>query len=151
MSTDTLPTVMSMRLVQISTVFEVIADFTPIEDAIFDGEPDIVLDSPFEKGEEYIFGAEMARRAEANISEMGTCAGQLHARKMLEQKDRIPVVWRQFCLVFLGTKWRSLQGRKCIIYLHWDGLRWDYDWRWLDSDFGSCCRLVRVSISVPTP
>lgn len=72
---------------------------------------------PFLNDEEsYITGDEMDERAkelEANL-------GQQHAEYLLEHQSDIPEKFRNYYLVFPGTKWRNPGGRRGVPCLDWD-------------------------------
>lgn len=104
------------------------------------GEPILTLSEFFLEGEEYVLGEEMLERAE----EMGNLAGQFHAERLLEQQDQIPVEWRSHVLVFAGTVRRVNIEHLYVPYLFWDGRGWNLDFYWLDADFLSGDRLVRL-------
>ena len=92
------------------------------------------------KGENYINGEEMVRRAR---TELDANYGQEDAEWLLEHQDQIPTEFRKFYLVFPGTIWRGSRGRRSVPYLYWDGDRWVLDFGWLGFGWDSLYRLVR--------
>ena len=117
-------------------------EHTPIE-----GSPALILDTFLCEGESNVVGHTMLRRGKEGAKERGAGAGQLHAERMIEQQDKIPVEWQDFYLVFIGTVWCGPDGDLCVPYLYYDDDGWHLDWRWLDYDWGlnDDDRLVRIS------
>ena len=110
-----------------------------LEDTPLLGEPELELAEFLKPGESRIKGDVMFERAVA----LGNRAGQQHAERLLSQQDSIPKEWRDFYLVFPGTKWQRSDGDLVVPYLYWHDDRWRLDWYWLDDDFNDDDRLVR--------
>jgi hypothetical protein len=95
-----------------------------------------------QKGEDYVDGEEMVRRAK----EQGVLSGLRHAEAMLRNQERIPVEWRKFVLVFPEV-WQSPNDYRGVWILCWIEGRWRLGRRWLDRRFFSFSllpfRLVR--------
>ena len=141
MSIKTLPTLPTMVLQQSSSVLrfdQTRVGWTFVKDVVLEGERKLQLDTFLREGESYLVGHTMLERA----NQMGDCAGQLHAERMLEQQENIPVEWREFRLLFPGTVWRLPLGRLYVPYLYWHAGGWRLYWYWLGLDFNDC-RLVR--------
>lgn len=97
---------------------------------------------PFLKPDEnYVNGEEMVRRARM---ELASNFGQEDAEWLLEHQAEIPDEWRKFYLVFTGTVWRGSRGHRGVAYLYWDGGRWFLHFHWLDLDWHSIGRLLRL-------
>lgn len=115
-----------------------------LEDA---GEPssisiaDLELVSFLKRGESYIGGEEMVKRAKKS----GANLGQRHAEFLLEHQDEIPAKYRKHYLVFPGTIWRFRDGGRLVPYLCWDGGRWELVFGWLGRGWDSSARLPRSS------
>ena len=105
------------------------------------GEPTLYLEEFLCEGESYVKGDVMVARAK----EMpGLPAGQMHAERLLEQADQIPVEWRKFVLVFTDTVWLRPFGLRFVAFLYWDGGGWCLRFGWLGGDFRSDYRVVRL-------
>ena len=58
-----------------------------------------------------------------------------------ENQHLIPESWKQKTngnttyIFFNGTFLRDSYGRRCVLYLCWDGGEWDWGCRWLDDEF----------------
>lgn len=136
-----LPTMVLPKLSVNGLQFDKINDgWKLIENVTFEGEPKLQLDTCLQKDESYVVGRTMLERAK----KMDDRAGQLHAERMLEHQDKIPVEWRNFYLVFTGTIWRVLYVRFCIPYLYWDDGEWQSGWFWSCDSFNNSYRLVRL-------
>ena len=92
-------------------------------------------------GESFVDGETMLKRAE----EMGDLVGELHAEWIWEGRDTIQVEYRAFVLVIAGVVRSNPDGRRHVLCLYWCGDRWDSDWLWLEFDFNSNYRVVRLS------
>jgi len=114
--------------------------WTLVENAECSGTEELELAEFLHQGEGYVGGETMLARAK----ELGNRAGQLHAERLLRQQDEIPTQWREFYLVFSGTCWRGPDGDLYVPGLCWDGKRWYLDWDWMDYNWNSDDRLVRV-------
>lgn len=96
---------------------------------------------PFlKKGESYVNGEEMVRRARV---EFDANYGQEDAEYVLEHEAEIPEEFRSYYLVFSGTVWQDSHGDRDVQYLHWRGRRWYLYWRLLGNDWDSSDCLVR--------
>ncbi|MBI2033928.1 MAG: hypothetical protein HYT13_02415 [Candidatus Liptonbacteria bacterium] len=96
---------------------------------------------PFlKKGESYVNGEEMVRRARV---EFDANYGQEDAEYVLEHEAEIPKEFRPYYLVFPGTVWQASRGGRHVPYLDGDGSRWSLDWDWLRGAWGLSGRLVR--------
>ena len=90
------------------------------------------------KGESFVRGKVMAKRAMVLNANLGQKDGQL----ILKHGDEIPRKLRgKFYLVF--TDWRHPSDPQRVAALNWNGNRWYQDWSWLDSGWGEYVRLVR--------
>ena len=118
--------------------WETIEDVGPVI-----GEPILELNEFLKKGEDPIDGKELIKRGK----KLGRMAGQSCAEKLLTCQGDIPVEWRKFSLVFLGTI-RRLPDRSdlCVAYLYWDDdtQKWYLGFLWLGDLFGVHYRLVRL-------
>ena len=95
-----------------------------------------------EGSESYVGGEKMLGREK----KAGKRAGLRAAKALLRQQHLIPVEWRgKKVLVFTGTVVRDRSGDRCVACLCWLGDRWYLYWFWLDLNFNSDCRAVRVS------
>jgi hypothetical protein len=101
------------------------------------GEFEPELREFLEPGEDRVGGEEMVKRA----VNKGALAGLRQAEAMLRQQEKIPVEWRQFCLVFAEV-WLDPNRSRDVWCLYWDGERWSLRYYWLGHDFGSSDRLV---------
>lgn len=63
------------------------------------GEPTLELSEFLNEGEPYVVGTEMLKRAKAQ----GNLTGQSHAERLLDNRQDIPVEWRQY----VGLCWHS--------------------------------------------
>ena len=90
--------------------------------------------------EESITGEEMRKRA----VELKANLGQVEAEWLEEHQDKIPESWRNSYLVLPATLWRDSGGHLRVPYLYWFGERWGLSWRWLENDWYSFVRLVRL-------
>ena len=97
------------------------------------------LVSFLKRGESYVRGEEMKKRAEAKNASLG----QRQAEYLYRHQEGIPEEWRQFCLTFPGTVWRDRSGRLHVPCLRWDGAWWCLRFRWLDCDWDGRVRLLR--------
>ena len=50
----------------------------------------------------------------------------------LDHPELIPESWKGKEIFFWGTIYRNADGRLCVRYLYWDGVRWDWGFNWLD-------------------
>ena len=89
--------------------------------------PKLELVEFLEKGESYINGEEIIKRAVKLKADLN----QYHAEYLLEHQDEIPEEWREFCIVFPATVWRHRGGRRYVPCLRWDGDRWYLSFDWL--------------------
>lgn len=69
--------------------------------------------------------------------------GQRHAEYMLEYQNEIPESFRNYVLVFPGTKWRDRQHIRAVPCLKWRGERWHLEFHRLDAYFFSSDQLLR--------
>lgn len=115
-----------------------------VEDTPLEGEPTLILDTFLREGESSVVGHTMLERAKEGAEERGARAGQLHAERMLEHQEKIPVEWRKFYLVFTGTVWRDSDGDLFVPCLYWDVGKWHLRWFCLGPDWGGFARLVRL-------
>ncbi len=102
-----------------------------------EGEFELELKEFLRKGESYLGGEDMVKRAK----ELGVDSGLRHLEAVLREQDKIPVEMRQFCLVSTEV-WVGPNGDRDVWYLDWRGGRWVLFSYWLDNDFNSSCRLV---------
>ncbi|MCL5410847.1 MAG: hypothetical protein M1324_03260 [Patescibacteria group bacterium] len=114
-----------------------------VEDVALKGKSKLFLDTFLREGESSVVGYTMLERAKEGAEKRGTRAGQLHAELMLVQKDKIPVEWREFCLVFTGTVRRNSFGYIYVMCLYWHGVKWHRTWDYLSRHWRGGCRLVR--------
>lgn len=111
-----------------------------LENREIEGEPPVYPDTLLREGEESINGEEMLSRAK----DLGDCAGQLHAERMLDQQELIPEEWQKYYLVFPATVWVSPDGDRCVPCLDRGG-GWHLRFHWLGRDFWlASVRLVRL-------
>jgi hypothetical protein len=115
-----------------------------IENVALEGEPTLTLDTFLLEGESRMIGHIMLERSKEDVENRGARAGQLHAERILEQQDKIPVEWRKFYLVFTGTVWRSPRGVLYVPCLRWYAAGWHLDWYWLGLNCYDYDRLVRL-------
>mgnify|MGYP001592610709 CR=1 FL=1 len=92
-----------------------------------------------EKGESYINGEVMRKRAKKLTANLGL----VDAKNDLEHQDNIPVGLRGKYLVYSGTVLRVSGGRLSVPCLFWYGDRWVLRFDWLGSDFHGFGRLAR--------
>jgi len=90
-------------------------------------------------GKSVLSGSEFERLAKAE-KDIG---GQRHLESLLREADKIPVEYRNFCLVASETVWVDSLGYRSVPSLYWDGAGWSLDFGFLGLDFRSGCRLVR--------
>ena len=96
---------------------------------------------PFLKDKEmYLDGEVMVERAK----ELKANMGQQHAEWLLEHQSEIPKEFRNYYLVFPGTKWRRSGGGRDVPYLNWRGGEWILNFDWLASRWGDGLRLLRI-------
>ena len=105
-----------------------------------DGELTLQFDEFAKEGEPYVKGIVMMSRAK----DMGRLAGQLHAERLLNNRD-IPKELRAFYPIFAGTVWCDSQDNLCVPYLEWSSAWWILRFGQLDIDFSSRGRLARLS------
>ena len=118
-------------------------DWELVSNVPLEGEPTLSLAEFLEEEDGgYVKGDVMLQRSK-EMGEDGN-AGQLHAERLLEQQDTIPEDWRQHILVFAKTVWRNPDGDLYVPYLFWDDDKWYLLFYWLDNDFHSDSRLVRL-------
>jgi len=91
-------------------------------------------------GESCVKGTVMAERAK----ELGANLGQKHAETLLENQHLTPKEWRSFYFVFPGTVWRDSYGGRRVPYLFWFDERWGLGFLWLEFDWDSGGRLLRL-------
>ena len=89
-----------------------------------------------EEGESPITAQELAKRAR----ELRANDTRQDAEYLLTNQEEIPAEARDLVLVFPG--WRVPDG--FVAGLSWYGERWGHDFDWVECDFGSDDRLVRV-------
>lgn len=104
------------------------------------GKVVLQLDTFLREDESHIRGDVMLKRAKA----MGDLAGQFYAERLLAQESTIPKEWRKFVLIFTGTVWRFPNGSLGVPGLRWDDRWWCLHFGWLDVNFYSRSRLVRL-------
>ena len=96
---------------------------------------------PFlKKGEDYISGEEMLRRARV---ELDANYDEEDAEYVLEHQYEIPEEFRPYYLIFPGTGWLDLQGIHNVPALYWNDERWNLGFFWLTSGWRSLGRFVR--------
>ncbi len=110
-----------------------------LEDVPLTGDEELELAEFLREGENSVLGEVMFERA----VKLGNRAGQRHAERLLSQANLIPKEWRDFYLVFPGTKWRDSDGFLVVPFLLWDGDKWSLYWLWLGHDWDDYVRLVR--------
>ncbi len=93
-----------------------------------------------ESGESWVGGEVMRERAKKH----NWLLGEIHARALLEQQDKIPAEWRKFFLVFPGTLWRQPGVGLGVPCLGWSGDRWCLRWDGLEDVWNSYDRFVRL-------
>ena len=140
----TLPTMVLPKPVEGFRFDKTEKGWTLVENVALVGEPTLVLDTFLREGEQSVVGHTMLERAKEGVEESGARAGQLHAERILEHQDKIPVEWRKFYLVFTGTVWRNPDGNLFVPYLYWRAARWRLGWSSLGSGWGGSPRLVRL-------
>ena len=108
-----------------------------------DVEPSKIKDFDFvsflKKGEDYIGGTELQKRAE----ELNANLGMADAEYLLEHQNLIPAELQDKYLIFAGTVLRDSDGRFRVPCLYWDGGRWVLSFYWLVSGFSDLGRLAR--------
>ena len=110
-----------------------------LENTPVDGNPELEL-VEFLKGDEWFVGGYMILE---KTLKFGNRAGQQHAERLLSQQDSIPKEWREYHLVFPGTKWSNFNGDTCVPCLSWNRVEWFLDWIWLGSKWGFSGCFVR--------
>lgn len=121
-----------------------------VEDVALEGEPSLILDNFFRRGDSRVAAYKMIERAKEEAGEKGACAGLLHAERMLEQDAEIPVEWQDFNLLFTGTVWQYEDGRYVTPCLcHWRYGGWNLCFHCLDVRYytpgvNNYYRLVRL-------
>ncbi len=115
--------------------------WTLLADVPLVGNPTLELAEFLRGDEQRVNGEVMLSRAK----ELGNCAGQRHAERMLALASQIPESRRAFYLVFPGTVWQDPYVRRSVPYLGWYGVEWHLRWRWLGGGWGRSLRLVRLS------
>lgn len=91
------------------------------------------------RGESYISGEEMKKRAKQKNASLG----QRQAEYLLENQEEIPSEWRNFYLPFPGTIWRGRDGDLVVPDLRWLGEQWRLGFLWLGRDWRFLGRLLR--------
>lgn len=112
-----------------------------IEDVEFDGSaftPEIL--SFLEEDEIGIDGKTLRNRAK----KLGANLGLLHAEYLESHQDCIPEWCRWFDLVFPGTLVRVRKDGHGIPCLFWNGKQWSLRFEWLDTEWNSEDRVVRM-------
>lgn len=64
---------------------------------------------------------------------------------LLAHQELIPESWKGKAVFFWGTIYRNSDGLLCVRYLGWGGSEWDWNYRWLDYDFGAAGPAALVS------
>lgn len=104
------------------------------------GEMELELVEILKSGETSIRGDEMAKRA----IELDANSGQKHAEFILKHQDLIPKEWRSSYITFPGTVWQDSDGDRYIPCLDWRGECWFLYFFWLESDWDSNDRILRL-------
>ena len=114
-----------------------------VENNVLWGEPELIIDTFLQDSECYLVDDTMLELSKTVTEEKGPLAGQLYAELMLAQLDQIPVEWRRYRLVFVGTMWRDQDGQLWITCLEWNGVKWRISW--VDRIYDANRRAVRIS------
>lgn len=70
---------------------------------------------------------------------------------LLEHTELIPEEWKGKCIFFWGTIYRNSGGYLYVRCLLWIGDSWDWDYYWLDNDWGgSYTAALRASLNLET-
>jgi hypothetical protein len=102
-----------------------------------EGEFELEFKEFLRKGESYLDGEDMVKRAK----ELGVDSGLRHLEAVLREQDKIPVEMRQFC--FVSTEvWLDSNGHRGVWFLRWIGDCWVLHYYWLYNRFVFRYRLV---------
>lgn len=93
------------------------------------------------RGESYVNGEAMKRRAEEQKANFG----QLDAEWLFEHQDQIPKEFRKYYLAFPGTVWQDPYGDRRVAYLYWSDDQWCLNFSWLGNVWNSDYRLLCLS------
>ena len=114
----------------------VVEDVSPFEFKV----KDLEFISFLEKGEDYIGGEEMRKRAVGLKANLGLA----DAKYLLDHKAEIPAKLRgKKYIVLPGTVLRDSVGDLLVPYLGWRGGRWVLDFNWVDNAFNGYDVLAR--------
>jgi hypothetical protein len=115
-------------------------------------EPKVTAVTEFElveylkKGETFITGDELVRRAKA---ELAANLGQRHLEWLLDHTEDIPYWWKKFYIVAPGTKWFRPDHFRVIPGLTWMGNHWDISFDWVGAGhWFEQSRLLRINAAI---
>ncbi len=102
-----------------------------------EGEFELELKEFLRKGESYLDGKDMVKRAK----ELDIDSGLRHLEAILREQDKIPVEMRRFCLISTQV-WLHSSGNRFVWYLSWCGKHWVLGYYSLSHILNSDYRLV---------